>query len=260
MLVDLHVGFQKTGTTSLQAMLEANRDRLKATFVNYDDRRLRPLIRACRRFEKRRDEPSAKAITEATRQLVAGLTGDHVVITSESLSGPTPTPSRVGSVYQMTPEILFRIKQGAGDATFRFHLGTRSEGKWLSSLYRHVLRTRGIAMDEATFRALPAFAAFRFETVCNEIRSRIGELNVWRMEDDLNEVLGPGTGFLCAIGVSKDDLQHWKKVSPRNQGLTPKAVAILTSPVAMALPILARRILSRFVTMLIPESRGGATG
>lgn len=258
MICDLHVGFHKTGTTSLQALLAANRARLGADLVNHSDGAMMPLRAACLAFEQRRDEKAGHRIAQETRRLLDGVRGDRVVISSEILCGPIPSPKRAGDVYQTAAESLQWVQEGARGVEMRFHACTRDEGKWLTSLYRHLLRTRGLALTEAQFRTLPAFAAFRFEALCAAIRARLGTLQVWRMEDDLGTRLGPGTGFLTQIGLSPAELAQWTPVSAQNQGLSPKAVAVLTAPWAMALPVFMRRILARLVTSLLPSARGGA--
>ncbi len=258
MICDLHVGFHKTGTTSLQALLAANRARLGAVLVNHDDAAMMPLRAACLAFEKRRDAASGRAIAAATRGILDGARGDRVVISSEILCGPIPSPKRAGAVYETAAQSLNWVQEGAGAADLRFHACTRDEGKWLSSLYRHLLRTRGLALTEAQFRALPAFAAFRFDALCAEIRARLGDLRVWRMEEDLRQSLGPGTGFLTEIGLDAPKLAEWTPVLAQNPGLSPKAVAVLTAPWALSLPVSLRRILARLITTLLPSARGGA--
>lgn len=258
MICDLHVGFHKTGTTSLQALLAANRGRLGAVLVNHDDAAIMALRAACLTFEKRRDAVSGRAIAAQTRRLLDQARGDRMVISSEILCGPIPSPKRAGAVYATAAESLQWVQEGAGGAEMRFHACTRDEGKWLSSLYRHLLRTRGLALSEAQFRAVPAFADFRFDALCAAIRAKLGALRVWRMEDDLPGPLGPGTGFLTAIGHDKVELAGWTRVSAQNPGLSPRAVAILTTPWALSLPVFVRRILARLVTRLLPDARGGA--
>lgn len=258
MICDLHVGFHKTGTTSLQALLAANRARLGAALVNHDDAAMMPLRAACLAFEQRRDANTGRAIARETRALLDGARADRVVISSEILCGPIPSPKRQGAVYQTAAESLQWVQEGAGGAQMRFHACTRDEGKWLSSLYRHLLRTRGLALTEAQFRALPAFAAFRFDALCATIRAKLGALQVWRMEDDLATPLGPGTGFLTQIGLNPAELAQWTPVAAQNPGLSPKAVAVLTTPWALALPVFLRRILARLITTLLPSARGGA--
>lgn len=258
MICDLHVGFHKTGTTSLQALLAANRARLGAVLVNHDDAAIMPLRAACLAFEKSRDPASGRAITAQARRLFDSVQGDRLVISSEILCGPIPSPKRKGAVYEAAAESLKWLQEGAGGHSLRFHACTRNEGKWMSSLYRHLLRTRGLALTEAQFRALPAFAEFRFEPLCAAIRAAIGALSTWRMEDDIGTDLGPGTGFLTALGHDADDLARWTRVTPRNPGLSPRAVDVLTTPWALGLPVVLRRILARAVTALLPDARGGA--
>lgn len=258
MICDVHVGFHKTGTTSLQALLAANRARLGAVLVNHDDAAMMPLRAACLAFESRRDLASGRTIADETRRILRAVRGDRVVLSSEILCGPIPSPKRRGEVYATAADSLKWVQEGAGATEIRFHACTRDEGKWLSSLYRHLLRTRGLALTEEQFRALQSFAAFRFDSLCAEIRAHLGGLHVWRMEEDLQTTLGPGTGFLTQIGLTPDELAHWTPVSPRNPGLSPKAVSVLTSPWSMALPVFLRRILARLITSLLPSSRGGA--
>lgn len=258
MICDLHVGFHKTGTTSLQAVLAANRARLGAVLVNHDDAAILPLRKACLAFERQRDLAAGRAIATETRRVLDRAKGDRIVLSSEILCGPIPRPNRRGAVYATAAESLQWVQDGAKGADLRFHLCTRDEGKWLSSLYRHLLRTRGLPLTEAQFRALPQFAEFRFDALCASIRAKIGPLHQWRMEDDLATDLGPGTGFLTALGHSAAELALWTRVSPQNQGLSARAVGVLTAPWALALPVVMRRILARAVTTLLPDARGGA--
>lgn len=260
MICDVHIGFYNTGTTTLQSLLRAHRDRLRqvlgAGLVDRDDAESLGLRRACIAFAKAQDEAAGKRVADEMRKLLERTKDNRLLLSLNILCGPIPTPARKGPVLGVAADCIGWAIKGAEGHVVRLYACTRDEKGWLSSLYRHNLRVRGIRLTEAQFRDLPAFSAFRFADLLAEIRARTGqEVTVWRMEDDLGTRLGSGTGLLRALGLSEEELDHWTQVPARNEGLSPRAVGILTGPTTMRLPVLARRVLARLVTIVLPDSR-----
>jgi hypothetical protein len=253
MICEAHIGFHKTGTTSLQATLGANRDRLGAALLNHPDAALRPLRDACLAYEKRRNAEAGRDVARQMRLALDKTRGDRLVISTEMLCGPIPTPRRRGAVYEAAPDLLAWLREGAAGHDLNLYAYVRDEDRWLTSLYRHLLRSRGVRFTEAELRAMPAFAEFRFDRLLAAIRARAGEVRTWRMEDDVATRLGPGTSFFRALGHDDQALAGWTKVPPQNIGLSRRGVEVMTAPWSMALPRMVRRVMGQVVAGLLPE-------
>lgn len=242
--VILHAGFHKTGTTSFQALLAANRARLPVALVNHTDPAVRRLRAAVYAYRPGRDAATGPAVAAAVAALAAPHPG-RLLVATEFLTGPIPAPKRSAPVYGTAADILRWARAGLDGRPLTVWLTTRDRDAWLSSLFRHLLASRGLRLSEAAFRALPGFAAFSWEAVIADIRARFGPVEVFAMEADLAHHLGPGAAMLARLGLNAEALAAWAPAGRRNAGLTAGAAAAMDRPLALALPAILRKYLVR---------------
>jgi hypothetical protein len=247
MVIHLHLGFHKTGSTSLQALLRANRERLPARFgaLAQGDAALAPLEAACRAFDARPDAARGQSVTVAAQALAAIMAGSgqaEWLVSSEDLLGRIPSPRDAAQIYAQAPQLLTLLQDAFGAVQATVYL--RDHGPWVDSLYRHLLRTRGLRMTGARLAALPKFAPGCLEAAAGRLAA-VAALRVLRFEQDLDGPPGPGRGFLQAAGMTATEIAALAPVARQNPGISAAEVARMEQPVLLLMPRRLRKILIR---------------
>ncbi len=257
MEVFLHIGLHKTGTTTLQAVLEANRTALgpQTTLLNHNSDRLMPVQRACLAFARKRSPATGQQIARslaAVLQEAEAEGAQKVIVSSEMLTGPVPAPHRLGGIAGSAVQIAPFLREGVAGHDGQFCLYTRDQTRWLISLHAHLLRSRGVRMTRDDFIARIEASGFEIETFAESIATALGGAATYKMEDDLGTRLGPGTRFLERAGFRPDALTP---VTAQNIGLSPQTVARMERPALMALPPFLRRYIARALERRMPSGR-----
>lgn len=252
MEVYLHIGFHKTGTTSLQALLEHNRNRFGAdvAIFNHNSDALMPIQRACLAFARTPGPETGAAISDHLAQLLAAEAAQgrrKVLVSSEMLSGPVPALHRAGPLGGHAVQIAPWLRTAVEGYRAVFCLYIRDQQRWLASLHAHLLRSRGIRLTQRAFVQRVEAQGFRIEELAEATSAALGGANVLRMEDEIATRLGPGTGFLELAGFDDAVLADLEPVTPQNTGLSKQTVARMEAPALMALPAIARRYLARII-------------
>ena len=144
MKIILHPGFHKTGTTTLQNALRANRSTLAPDIhvLLKDD--LSGLIGATKGFSGSLDPLDLALVSFETAQIAQTLRGHQgVIISAESLCGHIPGRDGVRD-YSAAPDILRSItdaiNQSLPQAQLTVALTIRPAAEWLLSCYTQHLR------------------------------------------------------------------------------------------------------------------------
>lgn len=252
MEVCLHIGLHKTGTTSLQALLEHNRARLgpDVAIFNHNSDALLPVQRACLAFARNPGPETGAAISDPLAQLLAAeaMRGRRkVLVSSEMLSGPVPALHRKGPLGGHAVQIAPWLRKAVEGFRAEFCLYIRDQERWLISLHAHLLRSRGIRLTRRAFLQRVADQGFRIEELAEATSAALGAAQVFRMEDEIATRLGPGTGFLNLAGFDDAALAELEPVAPQNTGLSKQTVERMEAPALLALPAIARRYLARIM-------------
>ncbi|MEN8839698.1 MAG: hypothetical protein ABF288_01115 [Octadecabacter sp.] len=156
--VIVHAGFHKTGTTSAQQFLFANRKDIWPRCALALPRKLRQgAARMAVRYSRYGTSALLDGFSEDLHAMLSKIDPGNrkVLISEENLSGRMP--GRDGQLdYSTTPILMARAEDVICDifgaeAEVIFCFTTRDPKSWLRSTYKHNLRTSRLTMDEAEY-------------------------------------------------------------------------------------------------------------
>ncbi|WP_108501255.1 hypothetical protein [Paracoccus indicus] len=207
----LHLGVQKTGTTSLQRFLKLNADTLSDLLVirtPEEGTPMRPLGRAAIAASLGDSHDLRKALKVAFEDVLDGLPDgpQTVLISHENLAGAMPGNGGETRLYPALPQMLQQLDKVARargfDAHFVFY--TRRMQAWKSSVWAQAVRTDGYAGTRAEFMAqvegLPGWGDLE-----RRLAKQLGADRVTRLaleaETDPDR---PGLQLLALAGIPAD--------------------------------------------------------
>ncbi|WP_299025481.1 hypothetical protein [uncultured Sulfitobacter sp.] len=150
----IHAGFHKTGTTSLQHTLRANRAALRPDVRIVLRGGMIPLCEAARAYSISRSEVDLGMVKYEAAELAQKLESDSAeqfIISSEDLSGHMPWRHGLRD-YSAAPKVMKAIavafEMVHPDAEQIYFFSTRAAEPWLRSCYAQHLRARRMTMEE----------------------------------------------------------------------------------------------------------------
>ena len=160
----LHAGFHKTGTSTVQQTLRANRAALKPHCALRLKPQMRDLLHACRSYATWPDPVGMAKLEMRAEAWVATLpacTHRALVISAEELCGHMPGRERIDSYAAAVPiltTIARALTQRYEDPQLRIVLTTRAPDDWLQSAYWEHVKSSDItlSLDAFTARYAPA--------------------------------------------------------------------------------------------------------
>jgi hypothetical protein len=244
----LHLGFHKTGSSSLQELLRANRGRLPADCgcLVQRDRELDGLAAACKAYDR---WPGARRLSwvaaewgELVDRFLSGPRST-LILSNEDFLGRIPSARDDTELYERSADLLSALLGPADGIEIEPCVYVRSGEAWRRSLYGHLLKTRGIRMSFAAFAAVEKFRSPDLGAVAARLGGGAGRpMTVLSFEDDLKTRLGPGTAFLRRCGLGDDRLADWRPVGRRNEGIPETVVERMSSSGMLMLPRHLRKI------------------
>ncbi len=226
----LHPGFHKTGTSSLQAMLRANRARLAPWCRIVLEQELAEPLRHATRFASGGDPFDLAAFTAGFAGLCQTLAAEEtparaLVISCEGLSGRTPGKNGIRDYGAAVP--LAQAMQRAVRAVWGrrarpvFLYTTRAPGAWLSSAWRHNLWGYRITEDFATFSTQYAAAA-DLEAMVRALAAALPKAQVQgvALEAVQDCPAGPAEAILRLLDLPAPLRAGLENPGPRNRGWT----------------------------------------
>lgn len=252
MKVFVHIGFHKTGTSTLQAVLEQNVTLLgdSTAVLLHNSECLMPLQKACLAFSRSPNHRAGERIVVAASAVmnrVARSRFEKVLISTEMLSGPIPSFHRAGPLGASAVEIAPYLRRAFECYDTCFCVYTRNQDRWLTSLHAHLVRSRGLRISRSDFLARANQAGFSIGNLADSTAAALGKCIVLAMEDDAGTRLGPGTGFFHLAGYSDTELKAWHTTPPQNVGLDARVVSRLDSRFWLATPALFRKYAARWL-------------
>lgn len=251
--VILHLGFHKTGSSSVQELLRRNRARLAphVACAIQKDPALRPLEAACKAYDRAPHRLNRLRLRRAWRRLaarLAALPAEAAIVSSEDLMGRIPSDRDGEAVYARSAAIIGALQEATPELRLDVAFYSRDGVKWRDSLYRHLVRTRSLALTAGDFAALEKFrdpdAALR--QAAERVGARVaGETALLSFEDDLGARLGPGTALLALAGVGPEVMEGLEPVDQQNVGIDAGRVAAIQKAAPGWLPKPLRRAVVR---------------
>ena len=221
----LHPGFHKTGTSSVQAALKANRERLGTRVHVALKADILPVTESARIWSKRRGRLDLGLMqgfwAEYLEELHLGPL-DCLIVSAEDLAGHMP--GRMGLTrYDAAPTLIAALCEtaqlvlGAG-CDITVHLSTRAAAPWIESLHWQYLVNTPLTEDLATFAAnLPEAADHA--AILAQIRDALPEdvtAQMIALEDSTTMAQGPLTPLLDLAGVSDERRADLRPEPPAN--------------------------------------------
>lgn len=235
--VIVHAGYHKTGTTSLQDFMEANRATLSPVLAYYGKTDFLGAGANARIYAQR---PYAWRLARFRRSLRKFLKSipDHdlIVLSRETFSGGMPGHHQVngalmtsyfGPSLKLAHTIIAELRRRFGETVeITFFYTTREREAWIRSVYGHLLRSIKLTEDYDTFRnhfpalASPAEEAQRMAGALDPIPVAIASLEDWGKTPE-----GPAGALLDLARVPPDLRARLSPVARANLGQSPEIQA-----------------------------------
>lgn len=203
----LHVGVQKTGTTSLQRFLERNAAALQdllALRTPQEGTPMRPLGRAAIACSLSPDEAARAALLAAFDRVLDGLpAGRPAILSHENLAGAMPGNGGETRLYPQLPEmlaLLFARAEARGWAP-QAVIHTRRMEEWLPSVWAQAVRSDGYDRTLSQFRDSTADLP-GWDDLIGRLGHILGAGRVTHLRrEDEPDVARPGWLLLSRAGV-----------------------------------------------------------
>lgn len=222
----LHAGFHKTGTSSVQHTLRANRGLLKAHCKVVLKWRAKQLLHATRGYSTYPD-PVSLAKVSLRADAFWGEQPDYdqrgLILSAEELVGHMPGRGDI-TTYSAAIALLTEIIQAAqrryGAPDLRVVISTRAPDSWLTSAYWEHVKSSSMTMDLQAFRALYAPAA-QTADLLDELAAAIAPVPLIRLalEHWTSHPLGLAAPILQMAEVPTETLNALETVPPANTRL-----------------------------------------
>ncbi|MDQ1900006.1 hypothetical protein RAH32_06070 [Paracoccus sp. WLY502] len=199
----VHLGVQKTGSTSIQRHLRRNADALAGHLVvrtPEEGSAMRPLGRAAVGYSLAPSGDAARTLKLAFREVLDTLPDDDVpvLISHENLAGAMPGNGGEVRLYPALPQIAALLASEAHDFTTDFVIYTRKHKTWRPSVWAQAVRTDGYTRSLVEFEAetadLPGWG-----DLIRRLSAQVG-VTRFRLEDE-DDFLRPGRQLLRHAGL-----------------------------------------------------------
>jgi len=231
----LHVGVQKTGTTSMQRFLRMSAPALSDLVVvrtPEEGTPMRPLGRASVACSLNDSTDARAALVLAFGDVLDTLPGGSqaVIISHENMAGAMPGNGGVTGLYPMLPELLPLLVTAAAKRGFapRVAVFTRRMADWLPSVWAQAVRTDGYTGTLEAFMtetaALPGWGDLK-----RRLSAALGGDRVTRLKvEDETDPGRPGRQLLAMAGVPADRIDALPPLEGRGmERLSPAATEFL---------------------------------
>lgn len=218
----IHMGFHKTGTSSVQQVLRDNRDTLKPHMRSLLRGEMTDIVHAARGFSTWRDPVTLLKFSHRFGRLLRGLSPMSkrvLCLSAEELSGHLPGRDDLRD-YSATPILAARMAKIATqvypNAELVFFLSTRAPDPWIKSAYWQHVKSSSMTMEmDAFISAYPN--APDLDRIVDDTAGAVPcPVRHCRLEDSQSTPLGPATPLLELCGVPANILENIMPPAPAN--------------------------------------------
>ncbi|MCB1368679.1 MAG: hypothetical protein KDK00_13000 [Rhodobacteraceae bacterium] len=211
--VIVHAGYHKTGTTSLQDFLSANRRALKPWLSYYGKADFLAAGAHARLYGQRPFPWRLWRFRRAFRQFLDGIDdAATIVLSRETFSGGMPGHRRIGgrlmtgygrAARPLARVIVAELRRRFGpDTVIEFAYTTREREAWIASVWGHLLRSIRLTDDFAAFRArFPDLQSPADEAAAMAAYLAPIPVTTIALEDHADLPEGPGGAILDLVGI-----------------------------------------------------------
>lgn len=205
-----HAGFHKTGTSTVQTVLRANRKALMPALAIRLKGQMQELISATRGYSTYGTEEALNKVSRRMDALLADLPGmprRTLLISAEELSGHMPGRGPLAD-YSAAPVLIYLMWQRAQAAFPRAPVaicfGTRDRASWQRSAWAEHVKSSGMTLDFESFCASYP-AAPDLESVVRNVTSRVpAPVHSYKLEECAALPLGPADPVLDLCDIPTD--------------------------------------------------------
>lgn len=195
--VVIHAGFHKTGTSSVQRTLRANRKLLMPELAIRLKGQMNDLMHATRGYSTWRDPLTLTKVIHRFDALLAALPlmpRRCLVLSAEEFSGHMPGRGDLMD-YSAAPILLSAFSKVIANrfpnAEQAIYFSTRNPESWLKSAYWEHVKSSSLTLDYDAFSARYAEAA-NFESIVSNTKYAVDcKVHAARLEDCKDLPLGP---------------------------------------------------------------------
>lgn len=229
----LHMGFHKTGTSSVQATLRANRKALKSAVAIRLKGQMKELMSATRGYSTYRDRWSLSKVSRRFDALLEGLPDmPHrtLILSAEELAGHMPGRGELRDYFAapiLAQCYVERAAKAFPQAEVLLYLSTRAPESWLRSAWAEHVKSSSMTLDFADFAAQyqsgsdldAALAALRAASPCT--------VHATALEDCRDLPLGPTDPLLDLCDIPLELRHTLVPVAAENLALGPDVTQAL---------------------------------
>ncbi|MEP1767941.1 MAG: hypothetical protein ABJJ53_15040 [Sulfitobacter sp.] len=198
----IHAGFHKTGTSTVQAVLRANRKALMPAVAIRLKGQMQELISATRGYSTYGTEDALDKVSRRLDALLADLPGmprRTLLLSAEELSGHMPGRGALAD-YRAAPVLMYlmwqRAKRAFPNAAVAICFSTRDPASWQRSAWGEHVKSSGMTLDFASYCAQYPQSS-DLAQVIREVTSRVpAPVHSYRLEDCAALRLGPADPVL----------------------------------------------------------------
>ncbi|UOA28442.1 hypothetical protein [Pseudosulfitobacter sp. DSM 107133] len=231
--VVLHIGFHKTGTSTVQHLLRTNRTLLRPHVAMRLKPQMTELLHATRGFSTWRDAVSLAKVSRRFDRLLQELPGmprRTLVISAEELSGHMPGRGDLAD-YSAAPELariyVDLVQRHFPDCELALYASTRDPESWLRSAYWEHVKSSSMTLDFTDFVARYGIAG-DLDGVVENIAAAV-PCRVFRaqLEASRTQRLGPAQPLLELCNVPPETLAQIMPQPVVNASLDPSVLEAL---------------------------------
>lgn len=219
----IHAGFHKTGTSSVQQTLRANRPLLKPYLRSILKGEMTSLIHAARGYSTWRDPITLDKFATRFRALLTGLPGmprRTLCLSAEELSGHMPGRENLPD-YSAAPILAATMANAVADifpdTKLVFFYSTRDPDTWLRSAYWQHVRTSSLTLEYGEFAQTHPAAANLDQVVEQVKRAQPYPVHHTRLEASAGLPAGPATPLLDLCNVPTSVQADLSMIPPANE-------------------------------------------